>query len=160
MNEGKSIWKECLTIVQDFEFLGIIQKCLETTNLIVYFSYVNMLYLRALSGPRDVCGGFFDLCYWNTLYGPCSNQKRILDVYMDKLCFYTPIPNRTRSWTPDPEGIKTHHEISEEQARVQAGYEVKILRLVYCKAICESVPLVYTENSSKINVMNEWSFNI
>ena len=66
------------------------------------------------------------------------------------------LPSRTE---PAPE-----HLIQMESSRIMrsaknnkgpTGYEVKILRLDHYKAICKSVPLVYTENSSKINVMNE-----
>ena len=97
-----------------------------------------------------------------------SSTYTIGTLYMD------PVLTRSGSWTliwtiyastlPSRTELAPEHLIQMESSHTMrsaknskgpAGYEVKILRLDYYKAICESVPLVYTGNSSKINVMNE-----
>ena len=66
------------------------------------------------------------------------------------------LPSRTELAPEHLIQMESRHTMrSAKNSKGPAGYEVKILRLDYCKAICESVPLVYTENSSKTNVMSE-----
>ena len=91
-----------------------------------------------------------------------SSTYAIGTLYMDPVLirsgFWTLIWTIYASILPSRTEPAPEHLIQMESSRITGsakngkgptGYEVKILRLDYYKAICESVPLVYTETPQK-----------